>query len=198
MKYDGAAFIRFPPANVSVSTALSALGIVNTTMAEAITNSGLFPTPNSGNATLDVYNVSSRVTTDIEFRCLNQATIVSAVKNDVFPTVYAYEFDRSYQVPETARSPHVCILTVNNMIRRTVIAQTSQYAKPRSRPHIRAEIQTRLISSVTLASSISFSELSASSSYPTATQKTWSSLNLSLILGLPLDERSIQIQTLPG
>lgn len=99
MSYDGAGFIDFPNANITTTAeALSSLGIVNASMADAIVQSGLFPTPNTGNASLDLFNVSARVTTDLEFRCLDQATVVSAVKHNVFPNTYAYEFDRSYQV----------------------------------------------------------------------------------------------------
>lgn len=98
MADDGSPFIGYPEAGLTAAEALIALGVVNASMANTIVQSGLFPTPNTGNVTLDAYNVSARVTTDIEFRCLDQATISTAVKNNVFPVVYAFELNRSYQV----------------------------------------------------------------------------------------------------
>ncbi|KAH9947508.1 carboxylesterase from carbohydrate esterase [Amylocystis lapponica] len=52
--------------------------------------------PTGPNATLDVFNVTSRVATDVEFRCLDQATAWSAVNHDLFESVWFYQFNRSY------------------------------------------------------------------------------------------------------
>jgi len=42
-------------------------------------------------------------------RCIDQATVIAAAKNDVFPSVWAYQFDRSYggyePVPNTCDPP---------------------------------------------------------------------------------------------
>lgn len=98
MADDGAAFIGFPTPGQTVPQALTSLGLVNSSMATAIVQSTLFPTPHTSNATLDVFNVSARVSTDIRLRCPNQAIVVAAVANDVFPAIFAYQFNRAYQV----------------------------------------------------------------------------------------------------
>ncbi|KAF8557920.1 hypothetical protein OG21DRAFT_1601431 [Imleria badia] len=67
-------------------------------LTDTIINSGLFPIPPSDvntNMTWNLANATNRVATDGEFRCLDQAT-TAAAKNNIFPSVYAYEFDRSY------------------------------------------------------------------------------------------------------
>ncbi|KAF8303271.1 alpha/beta-hydrolase [Clavulina sp. PMI_390] len=99
MQYDGAPFVSYPAANVTVAADLVSQGLMNSSVATALVQSGLFPTPNTGNATLDVFNVTARVATDAEFRCLDQATAVAAAKNGVFPETFVYEFGRSYQTP---------------------------------------------------------------------------------------------------
>lgn len=76
--------------------------------ANAILGSGVFPVPQSGNTTLDIFNLTSRVATDAEFRCLTQSTAYSAVKNRVFPVVYSYEIDRSFQLIEWSPNPPTC------------------------------------------------------------------------------------------
>lgn len=98
MADDGAPFLDFPTTDQSLSDFLVSESLVNSSLANAIATNGLFPGPNTANKTLDVYNVTSRVTTDIMFRCLDQATVVASVERDVFPVSYAYEFARSYQV----------------------------------------------------------------------------------------------------
>ncbi|KAJ8502712.1 hypothetical protein ONZ45_g11501 [Pleurotus djamor] len=99
MAFDGAPFIGFPKDGQTFEQALVTLGIVNQTLAHAIALSPLFPVPSTGNHTLDIFNASAKVTTEVEFSCLDQATIVAAVENDVFESVFAYQFDRSYQTP---------------------------------------------------------------------------------------------------
>ena len=59
----------------------------------------LFPEPSGPNVTTNVFNVTARVTTDIEFRCLDQATAFSAINHNLFESVWFYEFNRSYQTP---------------------------------------------------------------------------------------------------
>lgn len=98
MQGDGAAFIGYPKTGQTVTQFLEAQGLVNASVADAIAKSDLFPQPNTGNTTLDVFNVTQRITTDIMFRCLDQATVEASVVNNVFPVNYVYEFDRSYQV----------------------------------------------------------------------------------------------------
>lgn len=62
-----------------------------------IVESELFPLPSGPNATLNVYNVTSRVATDGEFRCVGQATAYAATKNKVFPALWHYDWVRTYQ-----------------------------------------------------------------------------------------------------
>ena len=98
MAEDGAIFTTYPNANQSVADILVVSGVANESFADSIVNSGLFPTPNTANETLDVYNVSVRIVTDMSWKCHLQATVVAAVAHDVFPAVYVYEFGRSYRV----------------------------------------------------------------------------------------------------
>ncbi|OAG03950.1 alpha/beta-hydrolase [Paraphaeosphaeria sporulosa] len=76
--------------------------------ANDILGSGLFPVPQSGNATLDIFNLTARVTTDVSFRCPTQSTVFSAVKNEVFPVVYSYEIDRGLQLTTWSPNPTTC------------------------------------------------------------------------------------------
>lgn len=76
--------------------------------ANGILGSGLFPYPQSGNATLAIFNLTARVATDTLFRCPTQSTVFSALKNKVFPEVYAYEIDRSLQLITYSPNPTTC------------------------------------------------------------------------------------------
>jgi carboxylesterase type B len=59
---------------------------------------GLFlPAGTYGNATFQATNVTSRIHTDGGMLCGAQATAWSGIKNSVFPEVYAFSFNRSYQ-----------------------------------------------------------------------------------------------------
>jgi hypothetical protein len=62
-------------------------------------NSTLFPIPSSSNKTLDVFNATTHLETDGIARCFNQAIAYTSSKNDVFKSVWYYEYDRSYQDP---------------------------------------------------------------------------------------------------
>ena len=65
--------------------------------AQTIIDSGLFPAYDTGNITLDAYNVSQRFTTDAKFRCPDQAAVYAGSQSGVFPAAYYYEFDRTYK-----------------------------------------------------------------------------------------------------
>ncbi|KAK7682729.1 hypothetical protein QCA50_014112 [Cerrena zonata] len=93
MRDDGAAFIG-TPANGNVSQALAAAGLP-----QNVTGSTLFPVPTDSDPISNAFNVTSRVTTNVEFRCLDQATAFSAVKHNLLKSVWFYEFNRSYQTP---------------------------------------------------------------------------------------------------
>ncbi|KAG8879246.1 hypothetical protein FRB97_001830 [Tulasnella sp. 331] len=112
MADDGAAIIGalygYPTASMNVSQAIQAMNDIPSNLTDAIISSSLFPVPNTGNYTLDLFNVSSRVGTDGLFRCLDQATVHSAVKHNVFSTTYYYQYDRSYQAPTFDVNAPVC------------------------------------------------------------------------------------------
>ncbi|KAI0356107.1 carboxylesterase from carbohydrate esterase [Trametes cingulata] len=93
MRDDGAAFIGYP-----VHGNLTA-GLLGASLNVTVANNPLFPEPSGPNATLNVFNVTARVTTDVEFRCLDQATAFSGVTHNLFKSVWFYEFNRSYQTP---------------------------------------------------------------------------------------------------
>ena len=63
--------------------------------AQSVTSSGLFPFPDTGNLTLDTFDVSSRLYTDVGFRCIDQATVYAGALSHAFPSAYFYQFDRA-------------------------------------------------------------------------------------------------------
>jgi carboxylesterase type B len=64
-------------------------------------SSYLFPTPSGANQTLDLYNVTARISTDGMFRCIDEATVYAATQNNRSSSIYYYEFDRSYNFRST-------------------------------------------------------------------------------------------------
>ena len=105
MRDDGAAFISYPAANDSLPEFLTTNGF----NVSEITSLSVFPEPATANATLDLFNVSARIATDAEFRCLDEATAYSAVLHDVFEEVWFYEFNRSYQLSFYSPNPPTCV-----------------------------------------------------------------------------------------
>ncbi|KAF9555615.1 alpha/beta-hydrolase [Agrocybe pediades] len=109
MRDDGSDFVgSFPTASTTLQSALLGAGLAANVTDEVI-KSNLFPTPAGQDPLQALYNVTSRVGTDGQFRCIDQATVNAAAKNDVFPSVWAYQFDRSYggyePVPNTCDPP---------------------------------------------------------------------------------------------
>lgn len=104
MRDDGAAFISYPSASYNESAALTA----DSFNASTVLSSDVFTVPNGPNATLNIFNLTAQVATDSEFRCLDEATAYSAVKHDVFPEVYFYQFNRSYQLSGYNPNAPVC------------------------------------------------------------------------------------------
>ncbi|KAF2236933.1 carboxylesterase from carbohydrate esterase, partial [Viridothelium virens] len=94
MRDDGVIFTTFP--NTTNSTAAI---ISNDYNASIVEDQELFPLPTDvfKNETDALFNTISRVTTDAEFRCLDYATAYSGTEHGVFPSVFYYEFNRSYQ-----------------------------------------------------------------------------------------------------
>lgn len=94
---DGASFSTYPspPVDSEVAGIEAALGIEKK-YAQQIIDSGLFPYYDSGNVTLDSFNVSQRVATDIQFRCIDQSTVYSGVTSGVFPSAFYYQMERTF------------------------------------------------------------------------------------------------------
>lgn len=73
---DGASFCNFPQHSItSEAQGLEQSLGIDAYYANAIINSGLFPFYNTGNLSLDTFNVSQRVATDKTFRCIDEATM---------------------------------------------------------------------------------------------------------------------------
>ncbi|OZJ03345.1 hypothetical protein BZG36_04204 [Bifiguratus adelaidae] len=104
MRDDGAPFIAYPT-TTNVTQALD----VDNFPGQQIVASGLFTEPSGPNATLNVFNVTTRVTTDGEFRCIDQSTAYVASMNNIFlPDIYFYMFNRSYQIPNWSPNAPTC------------------------------------------------------------------------------------------
>ncbi|KAJ7433577.1 cholinesterase [Mycena galericulata] len=96
MAGDGVDFAgSYPQSSTTQLASIEGIGIA-ANLSTAALDSGLFPLPSTGNATLDMFNVTSRVATDGEFLCLDQATAHSAALHNVFKSVHTYQFERSY------------------------------------------------------------------------------------------------------
>ncbi|KAF2197212.1 alpha/beta-hydrolase [Delitschia confertaspora ATCC 74209] len=93
---DGASFSTYPkqPITSHKEGLQLALGI-NSTWADLIISSNLFPLPSTGNLTLDSFNVSARIATDKTFRCIDQATVYAGSETRAFERAYYYQFDRT-------------------------------------------------------------------------------------------------------
>lgn len=103
MRDDGGPFSKFST-SANASQALTEQGFNSAEILE----SNQFPVPQGGNATIDVFNLTARVATDAEFRCLGQSTAVVGSENNVFPVIYSYEIDRAYQIIEWSPNPPTC------------------------------------------------------------------------------------------
>ena len=94
---DGASFSTYPTTPVTSELQGLQVGLgISAANAQAIIDSGLFPYYNTGNITLDSFNVTQRVATDKTFRCIDQATVYAGVKTGAFKTSYYYQMDRAY------------------------------------------------------------------------------------------------------
>ncbi|KIW66187.1 hypothetical protein PV04_08388 [Phialophora macrospora] len=93
---DGASFstISTTPVQNETQGLMTGLGI-NASYAQAIIQSGLFPYYDSGNMTLDAFNVTQRVATDTTFRCIDQATVYAGAETGTFPATYYYQMERT-------------------------------------------------------------------------------------------------------
>ena len=96
IRNDGASFSTYPKtpiANHSQGLQV-ALGI-NSTWAQRVIDSNLFPFTSTGNLTLDSFNVSQRIATDKTFRCVDQATVYAGAQTKAFQKAYYYQFERT-------------------------------------------------------------------------------------------------------
>lgn len=93
---DGSSFTTFPktPVTSHVEGLQVALKI-NSTWADRIIASNLFPFTSTGNLTLDSFNVSQRITTDKMFRCIDQATVYAGTESGAFAKAFFYQLDRT-------------------------------------------------------------------------------------------------------
>ncbi|EJT99690.1 carboxylesterase from carbohydrate esterase [Dacryopinax primogenitus] len=114
MSDDGNSFIQYT-GTTNLTTAITEEITCNAAETYAIESFGLFPQPNTGNTSLDVFNVTARLATDVEFRCLDQATGVSLAKHGLMKNLWFYQFDRGYNgydpngvcyAPVTAEYPY--------------------------------------------------------------------------------------------
>ena len=95
---DGASFSTYPKVNVTSEVQGLMLGLgISATYANDIINSGLFPFYNTGNLTLDSFNVTQRVATDNTFRCIDEATVYAGATSGAFKTAYYYTIERTYE-----------------------------------------------------------------------------------------------------
>ncbi|KAI2788804.1 hypothetical protein POX_e06825 [Penicillium oxalicum] len=104
MRDDGAAFIGYPDQGDTLAKFLRKSGLP----AALASADQIFPLPSGSNQTLDVFNTTARVATDGIFRCIDQATAFAGFKNHIFPEVYYYEFNRSYQMHDYSPNPPLC------------------------------------------------------------------------------------------
>lgn len=82
------------PVTTELAGIQASLGI-SQSFAQSIIDSRLFPLYNTGNITFDSFNISQRVATDSDFRCVDQATAYAGGVSGVFKDSYFVEFTRS-------------------------------------------------------------------------------------------------------
>ena len=93
---DGASFSTLSTTPVTNLTGGIQIGLsINESYVRAIIDSGLFPYYDSGNLTLDAFNVSQRVAEDNTFRCIDQATVYTGAITGTFPATYYYQVERT-------------------------------------------------------------------------------------------------------
>ena len=96
----GTPFIHF----VQTTNLSYSLSQNNEPVAPVINNPSVFPLPTGPNATYDVFNASTIVSTDTFVRCGTEALAYAGAATDTFPEVYYYENNRSYQIPYVSRN----------------------------------------------------------------------------------------------
>ncbi|KAG9228878.1 carboxylesterase family protein [Amylocarpus encephaloides] len=104
---EGASFSTYPkqPVTSHLQGIQESLGI-SAPYAQSIIDSGLFPYYDTGNLTLDSFNVSQRVESDLIMRCTSQATVYAASQSGAFSSSYYYQLQRSINVIEATHDPN--------------------------------------------------------------------------------------------
>ncbi|CAA7270608.1 unnamed protein product [Cyclocybe aegerita] len=107
---DGSDFVgSFPNTRSTLVGQLTGAGMSADVASKVLARPDLFPLPTGHNATMNLYNLTSRVGTDGQFLCIDQATLISSARHRSFPSVYAYQFDRTYAgfepIPGTCNPP---------------------------------------------------------------------------------------------
>ncbi|KAH8703382.1 carboxylesterase from carbohydrate esterase [Talaromyces proteolyticus] len=105
MLHDDMAGLISYPNTTNISQAIEAIGY---NAAVVLDNPSLFPEPTGSNATTNIFNVTSHLSTDYGFRCVNHAYAVSAVSDGFFESYWFYQFERSYQYIEFDPNAPVC------------------------------------------------------------------------------------------
>lgn len=94
---DGASFTTYPKTPVASLEEGIMVGLgISKEYAQMVLASGLFNLTNpTGNVTLDAFNITQRVSTDLQFRCVDQATVYAGALSKTFPAAYYYELTRT-------------------------------------------------------------------------------------------------------
>lgn len=88
---DGASFSTYPKTPVTSESQGLQVGLgISAYYANLIITSGLFPYYDTGNITLDSFNVTQRVATDKTFRCIDEATVYAGAETGAFKSAYYY------------------------------------------------------------------------------------------------------------
>ncbi|KAL2846984.1 Alpha/Beta hydrolase protein [Aspergillus pseudoustus] len=94
---EGASFATYP--STSITTELEGIAEslhITPAKAQRILDSGLFPSPNTGNLTLDAFKIAQRIATDLLTRCPTQAALVAGISSTrVFKRAYYYQTQRT-------------------------------------------------------------------------------------------------------
>lgn len=94
---DGSSFSTYPTSPVANLSEGLQVGLgIDAYYAQSIIDSGLFPLYDTGNITADSFNVTQRVATDTQFRCVDQAIVNAGVASGAFKQSYFYQMDRTY------------------------------------------------------------------------------------------------------
>ncbi|KAL2815480.1 Alpha/Beta hydrolase protein [Aspergillus granulosus] len=107
---EGASFATYPSETITseLEGVVESLHIAPA-KAQRILDSGLFPSPNTGNLTFDAFTIAQRIATDFLTRCPTQAALVAGISSTrVFKKAYYYQTQRTIsdsRDPDTLGAP---------------------------------------------------------------------------------------------